>query len=202
MFTGLVEAIAEVSKVEADGHGGAKLQIKHAEMAKKARIGESICVNGACLTVVKFADDCIDFELGPETLKATSLGELVAGSSVNLERALAVGDRLGGHIVTGHIDCVGILAKRENNGDWQKLWFNFEGPKFNDLVVIKGSLAVDGVSLTLVDVEPGQCSVMLIPHTIANTILGNKPEQAKVNLEFDIVAKHVQKMFHNLTIEL
>ena len=193
MFTGLVQALGTVSRVESDGHGGRRLVVSEPRVGPHMAIGESVAVNGACLTVVRLDGPEFNFEAGPETLAKTNLGGLGVGDRVNLERALRVGDALGGHFVTGHVDVVGSVASRERTGDWETVWFAFP-PGWDELVVPKGSVAVDGVSLTVVDVQPGRLSVMLIPHTRAETTHGFKPAGAAVNLEFDLLAKHVRKL--------
>ena len=196
MFTGLVQALGSVSRVRDDGQGGRLLRVSEPGVAPSLTLGESVAVNGVCLTVVERSDGGFDFQAGPETLARTSLGTLAAGDRVNLERALRVGDALGGHFVTGHVDCVGRIAERVPNGDWQTVWFEFPAG-FGELLVEKGSVTVDGVSLTVVDVRPDRLSVMLIPHTLANTTLGHKPVGAAVNLEFDLLAKHVRKLIQS-----
>ena len=201
MFTGLVQALATVQSVTPDGAGGARLTLRAPAVACVAVLGESIAVNGACLTVVAATSDTLDFDCGPETLARTNLGRLAAGSHANLERSLRMGDPLGGHFVTGHIDSVGVISAVEESGGWRT--FHFAVPKgFDDLLVIKGSVAVDGVSLTVVSDAPGSLSVMLIPHTLAHTTLGLKGVGDEVNLEFDLLAKHVKKLFTQLTITL
>jgi riboflavin synthase len=198
MFTGLVQALGDLEQARADGHGGRHVCIREPGIARQVSLGESIAVNGVCLSVVERAGDGFTFQVGPETLAKTNLGELTAGDRVNLERALRVGDALGGHFVTGHVDCVGRIAERVPSGDWQTVWFEFPA-EFGELLVEKGSVAVDGVSLTVVDVLPGRLSVMIIPHTLANTTIGQKPVGAAVNLEFDLLAKHVRKLIQNQT---
>ena len=199
MFTGLVQSLGTVRDVT-DGAGGRRLRVADPALASKAEIGESIAVNGACLTVVARDGDAFDFEAGPETLAKTTLGQLAAGARVNLERALRVGDALGGHFVTGHIDCVGAVLEEIVTGDWLTIWFGFPGAEFGALLVGKGSVAVDGVSLTIVEARPDRFSVMLIPHTREHTTLGRKKPGAAVNLEFDLIAKHVQKLFNRINI--
>jgi riboflavin synthase len=130
------------------------------------------------------------FQAGPETLRRTNLGEVQAGMRVNLERSLRVGDRLGGHIVQGHVDGLGTIARRERQGEWEFVWFRC-GSELARYMVPKGSVAVDGISLTLVDVTADGFSVALIPHTMAATTLGHKQPAATVNLEVDLFAKYV-----------
>ena len=153
-----------------------------------------MAVNGCCLTVVAAAGERFEVQAGPETLARTNLGDKQAGDRVNLERSLRVGDRLGGHFVQGHIDTTAVLRERRREGEWEFLAFTLD-PAWTPLLVSKGSIAVDGVSLTLVDVWPDGFSVMLIPHTL----LGHhawaciKPGD-RVNIETDILAKHVAKL--------
>ena len=199
MFTGLVQAQGTVTRVTPDGHGGARLSVREPAVAPHLVLGESVAVNGCCLTVVRSGGDAFEFDCGPETLARTVLGDLAPGDPVNLERALRVGDAIGGHFVTGHVDCVGTLASKEPAGDWQTLAFTLPA-EYDELLVSKGSIAIDGVSLTLVDVTPGHFTVMLIPHTLAHTTLGPKPPGAPVNLEFDLLAKHVQKLVRRMAI--
>ena len=201
MFTGLVQSLTHIRTVTPDGVGGARLSVVAPAVAASAVFGESIAVNGVCLTVVASDADAVDFECGPETLLRTNLGRLGVGSPVNLERALRMGDPLGGHFVSGHVDCVGTLEAVEPNGEWVTI--TFAVPKaFDELLVLKGSVAIDGISLTLVTVVPGTISVMLIPHTLAHTTLGLKTVGDEVNVEFDLLAKHVKKLFSHLTITL
>lgn len=191
--------MGRVAAVIDDGHGGRHLTVREPGIAPKLTLGESVAVNGACLTVVRSDAETFDFQIGPETVNRTVLGRLTPEDGVNLERSLRVGDALGGHFVTGHVDCVGKVRSRAKQGEWETVWFEYH-PDFDDLLVIKGSVAVDGVSLTVVNVEPTAFSVMLIPHTLAQTTLGVKGAGAEVNLEFDLLAKHVQKMVRNLTV--
>src|SRR5437868_14017989 len=192
MFTGLVQALGTVRAAEDDGHGGRRFGVAEPGLAPHLAVGESVAVNGACMTVVDAHADWFVFEAGPESLARTNLGELAPGDRVNLERALRAGDLLGGHFVSGHVDCVGRVLERVQDGEWETVWFAFP-PEYGELMVEKGSVAVDGVSLTLVEVRPDRFSVMLIPHTRTVTTLGQKPPGAAVNLEFDLLAKHVRK---------
>jgi riboflavin synthase len=191
MFTGLVEALGSVTALTAAG-AGRELTVRAPQLAGELALGESVAVNGACLTVVAHDEACFRFQLAPETLSRTNLGALSAGDRVNLERSLRVSDRLGGHLVQGHIDGVGQVAERLTEGEWVKVWFRCP-PGLAAQMVPKGSVAVDGVSLTLVDVGPDRFSVALIPHTLANTTLGLKGPGAAVNLETDLLGKYVWK---------
>jgi riboflavin synthase len=192
MFTGLVECLGTVRRVADDGAGGRHLTIAAPELTAGLALGESVAVNGACLTVVERDAETCRFQAGPETLRRTNLGELSAGDRVNLERAVRVSDRLGGHLVQGHVDGLGHIAERQKQGEWETVWFRCP-PELAAQMVSKGSVAVDGVSLTLVDVAADRFSVALIPHTLAQTTLGFKPVGAAVNLETDLLAKYVWK---------
>ena len=200
MFTGLVQSLGTVSSVKRDQSGGLALSIDN-EMATSLAIGESVAVNGCCLTVVKKSATTFHFQLGPETLENTVFASLVINSRVNLERALAIGDRLGGHFVTGHVDAVGRLIDITHDGEWTYLGFSVP-QEFDELLVEKGSIAIDGISLTLVDVDPGRVSVMVIPHTLSATTFGMLTVGDPVHLEFDLIAKHVKKLFANLSVEI
>jgi riboflavin synthase len=197
MFTGLVEKLAPVVDL-LDESPGKRLVVRDAEITAEASLGDSIAVNGCCLTVIDLTGDTFAFEAGTETLSRTNLGELSAGSSVNLERSLRVGDRLGGHFVSGHIDFVGHLDAREDDGEWSNFWFRVPS-KWTRQMVAKGSIAIDGVSLTLVDVEVDRFSVALIPHTLEVTTLGQLSPGSRVNLETDLLAKYVEKQLAGQT---
>jgi riboflavin synthase len=193
MFTGLVESLGSVRESAGDGRGGTLLQVAEPTFASQLAIGESVAVNGACLTIIERNASAFQFEVGPETLLKTNLGALKPGDRVNLERSLRVGDRLGGHFVQGHVDGVGTIAERTKQGEWEII--RFRCPRQMTLLMVpKGSIAVDGVSLTLVDVGSDFFTVMLIPHTLANTTLGFKKSGDAVNLEADMLAKHVAKL--------
>lgn len=191
MFTGLVEARGTIERLEQRGPG-VRLFIRAGIVSEGAQLGDSIAVNGCCLTVVEIAGEVLAFDAGSETLSRTNLGGLKAGSFVNLERSLRAGDRLGGHYVTGHIDATGTLDQRIAEGEWAKFWFRV--PRALTMqMVSKGSIAVDGVSLTLVDVEAERFSIALIPHTLDVTTLGQLQPGDMVNLETDLLAKYVEK---------
>ncbi len=189
MFTGLVETMGVVERVEDDGAGGRHLVVAAAFAAELA-LGESVAVNGVCLTVVERDDRRFRFQAGPETLLRSNLGELTPGGRVNLERSLRLGDRLGGHMVQGHVDGVGRVAERLPQGDWETFWFGVPAG-LTKFLVTKGSVAVDGVSLTVVDVTGDRFSVALIPHTLAVTTLGFKRVGDSVNLETDVFARYL-----------
>lgn len=199
MFTGLVEALGAVRDVQTDGPGR-WLTIVEPTVAADAPIGASVAINGVCLTVVEAGPDWLRFQAGPETLRLTNLGELQVGEPVNLERSLKVGDRLGGHIVQGHVDGVGQIDRRLPEKEWETLWFACP-VELTRQMIPKGSVAVDGVSLTLVDVEEGSFSVALIPHTLAATTLGKKGVGAKVNLEVDMFGKYVRRYMEQVGVK-
>ncbi len=191
MFTGLVETLGAVISIE-DQPPGVLLTIAAGAIAEAAAIGDSISVNGCCLTVVRREGDRFSFEAGEETLRRTNLGKLSSGSRVNLERSLRLDDRLGGHFVSGHIDGAGQLIERIDDQDWSTFWFKAP-PQLMRQMAEKGSIAVDGVSLTLVDVQDDRFSVALIPYTLNVTTLGALRVGDAVNLETDILAKYVQR---------
>jgi riboflavin synthase len=191
MFTGLIEALGTVRHVRAD-NAGRQLILAAPTLAPELAVGESVAVNGVCLTVVDCDAETCCFQVGPETLHRTNLGELTAGERVNLERALRWSDRLGGHLVQGHVDGTGQVADRQRQGDWEMVWFTCPAALAAQMVS-KGSVAVDGISLTLVEVREARFSVAVIPHTLTHTTLGFKPVGAPVNLETDLLAKYVWK---------
>jgi len=191
MFTGLVEQLGTIDDVRPEGPG-VRLLVRAPQMAKRTGIGDSIAINGCCLTVVANDGQALAFEAGSETLSRTNLGHLAKGSQVNLERSLQVGDRLGGHFVTGHIDAIGTLDERRDEGQWSLVWFRVPS-RLTRQMASKGSIAVDGVSLTLVDVEDERFSVALIPHTLSVTTLGRLKIGDAVNIETDLLAKYVER---------
>jgi riboflavin synthase len=191
MFTGLVQSLAEVIDVVPEPPG-VRLIIRDAPIAAAAGIGDSIAINGCCLTVVDIDGDHLSFQAGEETLSRTNLGELLPGAAVNLEQSLRAGDAIGGHYVTGHIDAVGTVGSRHDDADWCTMKFRAPAAQLAQMAS-KGSVAVDGVSLTLVDVEKDRFSVALIPHTLTVTTLGQRKIGSRVNIETDVLAKYVER---------
>lgn len=203
MFTGLIEALGTISKLTPEPHG-LRLTVQSSlfqqnrqkgegrEEENRLAIGDSIAINGCCLTVVAIDADRVDFQAGEETLRKTNLGDLTEGAHVNLERSLRVGDRMGGHFVTGHIDGQGKIKKIEQQGDWAYYHFAVP-PQWISHLASKGSIAVDGISLTVVDVDADGFSVALIPHTLQATTLGHRRVGDSVNLETDVLAKYVAR---------
>ena len=187
MFSGIIEEIGQVKKISKYSNI-TLLEVKADKVLEDTKTGDSISVNGACLTVVKKEAGVLIFEAMPETLKVTNLGVLKISDKVNLERSLKVGDRISGHFVTGHIDCIGLVRKKNYlNGN---LCFEIAvHPEFIKYCLPKGSIAIDGISLTLVSIRANSFSVYIIPHTLKNTTLGFKGPSDKVNIEFDILAK-------------
>jgi riboflavin synthase len=198
MFTGLVETLGTVTRQSLDGAGGRSLMLA-APFAGDLTLGESVAINGACLTVIEQTPDSFLVQAGPETLRRTNLGDLRDGDRVNLERSLRLGERLGGHIVQGHVDGLGRIVDRKPQGEWETIWI--AGPaELAAQMVTKGSVAVDGVSLTLVDVLADRFSVALIPHTLTITTLGFKQVGDAVNIETDLFGKYVTKYLQALAL--
>ena len=191
MFTGLVETLGTIRELRPVGPG-VRLAVAAGNVAAGAKLGDSIALNGCCLTVVGQTGDVLEFDAGSETLSRTNLGRLSAGSHVNLERALKAGERLGGHYVTGHVDCLGTLDSIRPEGDWAFYHFRVPVAQIRQMAS-KGSVAVDGVSLTLVDVSAERFSIALIPHTLAVTTLGKLTVGDAVNIETDLLAKYVEQ---------
>ena len=192
MFTGLVEGLGTVRSLTPQGNAVEIALAPPAEVTDAAQIGESVAINGCCLTVVQASRDEWIFQAGAETLSRTNLGSLQPGDRVNIERSLRVGDRLGGHFVQGHIDGPGRVARIDRDGEWVNMYFTVP-PALARQMVVKGSIAVDGVSLTLVTVDAESFSVALIPHTLDVTTLGSRRIGDNVNIETDIVGKYLEK---------
>jgi riboflavin synthase len=192
MFSGIVESLGIVTGLFNEGVG-CRLEIEDELVGGSVKTADSVAVNGCCLTVIGKSGNKFEFQAGPETLSRTNLGELVVGSRVNLERALLVGERLGGHFVSGHIDGQGELVRIDDLGDWQDYYFKVP-PELSVQMASKGSVAVDGASLTLVKCDADLFSVALIPYTLKVTTLGFRKIGDKANIETDILAKYVQKL--------
>ena len=192
MFTGIVEEIGKIRSIQPGTHS-VRLEIEAERVLEGTRVGDSIATNGVCLTVTQLESSSFWADVMPETLRRSSLGGLCKGDCVNLERALRWEDRLGGHLVSGHIDGVGRIEsiRQEDNAVWLTIAAD---QKLLRYVVEKGSIAIDGVSLTVASVTSSQFRVSLIPHTRFVTVLGSKRVGEPVNLEVDIVAKYVEKL--------
>lgn len=189
MFTGIIEEIGEVVALERQGNA-ARLRMRAREVLSDAKLGDSLSHNGVCLTIAELTPPTYACDVMLETLRRTTLGDLRPGDAVNLERALGVGGRFGGHFVQGHVDGVGELRDIRREQEW--VTYTFAAPaEVLEFTVAKGSIAIDGISLTVVDREPETFSVSLIPHTLAITTLGRLRVGARVNLEADILAKYV-----------
>lgn len=189
MFTGIIEEVARVSKIQRTGNS-LRLRIDAKLVVKNLKSGDSVCVNGVCLTVVNSGVDFFELDAVEETIKRTNLGLLKNGDYVNLERARTFSDRIDGHIVQGHIDAIGRLLRINFLPNSKILLFSFPR-EYEELIVPKGSIAIDGISLTVVEVENDTFSVSVVPYTFDNTNLKYKKIGDVVNLEFDILGKYV-----------
>ena len=188
MFTGIVEELGTVGSIKSG-----VLIVDASLVLEDLDVKDSICVNGACLTVTGLTGKGFQVDVVPETLRRTNLGELTSGSKVNLERSLQMGGRLGGHIVQGHVDGTGEISSIEEDGD-AYLYSFVVSPELSRYIVQKGFICVDGISLTVVDCADDEFTVTLIPYTREHTVLGTKSEGNKVNLEADIMAKYIEKL--------
>jgi riboflavin synthase len=193
MFTGIVEELGRVRAVVPNA-GGARIEIDAVTVLDDATIGASIAVNGCCLTVVELGDGHWAADAVVETLARTNLGALTAGDPVNLERPVRLADRLGGHLVQGHVDGTGALRTREPQSDGSELLGFSAPPEVLRYVVHKGSITVDGISLTVAAVHADGFDVAVIPHTLAVTTLGSRRAGSRVNLEVDLIAKYVERL--------
>jgi len=192
MFTGIIEELGSI--IQADiVTNGMNLTIECSKILEDINLGDSICVNGCCQTVVDFNKKWFKTNLSPETLKVTNFSQIKSGQKVNLERAMSANSRFGGHIVQGHIDGVGILQNIKNNGSFYQLNFSVE----NDLlkyIINKGSITINGISLTVSEILQNGFEVVIIPHTFENTILQFAKIGDKMNIETDIIGRYVEKM--------
>lgn len=194
MFTGIVEEMGTVRSLEIRSDS-AKLKVAAAKVLTDVRLGDSIAVNGVCLTVVSFVADSFIADVMPETLRKTNLGQLRPGDRVNLERAMALGGRLGGHLVSGHVDGTGRI--RDKRGEGNAVVITLEAPpEIMRFIVPKGSIAIDGISLTVANAGTETFSVSVIPHTLTQTTLGTKSAGDLVNLENDMIGKYVDRLIH------
>ncbi|MBL7197277.1 MAG: riboflavin synthase [Candidatus Omnitrophica bacterium] len=188
MFTGIIQEIG-IATYFSRYQKSQNLKVRTKTISSDAKIGDSISVNGVCLTITNIKSDILSFDLVPETIELTNLGLLKVGDCLNLEESLKANDKISGHFVTGHIDCKGIIKKKgiiKNNH-----FFEISVPgKFMNLLTPKGSVAIDGISLTVVNVFRDSFTVYIIPHTLNNTIIGKKGVAKEVNIEFDILAKY------------
>lgn len=196
MFTGLVEEMGRV--VERDGAG---LVVSADRVLEDSDLGASVAVNGACLTVVERGPKRLRFDVGPETLARTALGELTAGDPVNLERPMRLGGMVGGHLVQGHVDGVGVVTAFTREAETARLTIEWRDRALAALLIPQGSVAVDGVSLTVARLNARDFEIMIIPHTLAMTTLGSLVPGRRVNLEMDMIGKYVQRILQLQTRE-
>ena len=197
MFTGIVKGMAVVTSTSKSRSGAETIiRVRLGKLGRGLKKGDSVCINGACLTATKLSNGEAEFEMVSETIRRTSLGQTRPGEMVNVERSLRVGDRLEGHFVLGHVDGTGIIEDMEKKSSETTIWINLDRELIKS-VVPKGSIAVDGVSLTLVGVEDNRVSVSLIPHTLKVTTLGMRHRGDRVNIETDILGKYVMTNLPN-----
>ena len=192
MFTGIIEGLGNIIRFDkkTSNRSAAKMKINLGKIAKGLKVGDSVAINGVCLTAINISKGIAEFEMVGETIKKTNLGSLGSGDRVNIERSLKVGERLEGHFVLGHIDGVGTISKLQKQTNQVKIWIKI--PKeLSKYVIKKGSVTVDGISLTVVDVLKDQFSVSIIPHTMKITNLNYKKVGDKVNIETDILGKYI-----------
>lgn len=192
MFTGIIEEIGQVDTIQ-NGEKSSRITIKASLVLEETIVGDSICTNGVCLTVTKINKNSFQADVMAETLRKSNLGNLKSGSYVNLERALSLNKRLGGHLVSGHIDGIGEIIGRESEDN--AIWITIKTSKeILRYIIEKGSVGIDGISLTVAGVDENSFKVSIIPHTGENTTLVNKLEGETVNLECDLIGKYVEKL--------
>ena len=199
MFTGIVEEMGLIRSL-ANGQSSAALTVEAARVLDGIRLGDSIAVNGACLTVTGFSAGSFTVDVMHETLRKTNLGRLQAGSRVNLERAMALGDRLGGHLVAGHVDAAGVILSLQEKGIATEMWVSVPG-ELEQYLIPQGSVALDGVSLTIADLKEGALMVGLIPHTRETTTLGGKKTGDLLNIEADLLGKYVSSLLQRAGVQ-
>jgi riboflavin synthase len=191
MFTGLIEEVGKV--LERDG---ARLVVSADRVLEDSGLGASVAVNGACLTVVERQPGWMRFDMGPETLARTALGDLATGDAVNLERPLRLGGLVGGHLVQGHVDGVGLVVGCRRRAETARLTIEWRDEALAPLLIPQGSVAVDGVSLTVARLNARDFEIMVIPHTLGATTLGRVRKGQRVNLEMDMIGKYVRRLLH------
>lgn len=193
MFTGIVKGKGEIAALERSG-GDVRLSVCSDQLPfNDYEVGESIAVNGVCLTAVQLRKDGFDTDVSVETLDVTGLGQLAVGSAVNLEPSLSLGDRLGGHLVSGHVDCVGVVTGRATDARSVRLSIEIPG-EYARYVARKGSVCVDGVSLTINEVSANSFDLNIIPHTAETTIIGDYSTGTRVNVEVDMLARYIERL--------
>ena len=198
MFTGIIEGVGEVKSIcknkDTNKRADTKLTISLEKIANGMKVGDSININGACLTITKMSKRTADFELVDETIKRTCLGLIKAGDKVNIERSLRLSDRLEGHIILGHVDCTGIIDEIIKTRTGTHMWIRIENRELSGSFVSKGSVAIDGISLTVVNAKDDRISIALIPHTLTTTTMGSKSKGNRVNIEIDIISRYVRSI--------
>jgi riboflavin synthase len=198
MFTGIIEDVVEVKSIckinDTNKKADVKLTIFLGKISRGMKVGDSMSINGACLTITKLSKGTADFEIVNETIKRTCLGLVKSGDKVNIERSLRLRDRLEGHIVLGHVDCTGIIDEIITTQTGTYMWIRIEDKEYSGSFVSKGSVAIDGISLTVVNVKDDRISIALIPHTLTTTTLGSKSIGNKVNIEIDIIGRYVNSI--------
>lgn len=199
MFTGIIEGLARVSSIEKSLKGGKDmiLRIDLGNMSEDLRIGDSVSINGTCLTVVKLDKQRAEFEVVKETNERTAIGSLKMGDMVNIEKSLRVGGKIDGHIVLGHVDCIGTIDEINKSDIEKKMWIKVKDPGLMKFITTKGSVAIDGISLTVTDIDDLQnrFAISLIPHTAQVTTLGFKKESEEVNIEVDVVSRYLYRFY-------
>jgi len=196
MFTGLIEQVCRIQAVR-PGAGAVKLTIDLGKLADECKIGDSVAVSGVCLTVAGLEGNLVRFDVSGETLAKSSLAKLTSGSKVNIELAMKIGDRFGGHIVQGHVDGVAKIKTIDKRGEFADIRFEAEG-ELLDQMVVKGSVAVDGISLTIASMDVSNFSMAVIPETLKKTTLGEAKTGDVVNIETDIIIKTIKKQLEKI----
>lgn len=196
MFTGIIEELGTVKKMKHASEQSVDMTIGSTKVLEDVHVGDSISVNGICLTVTHFSSNDFQVDVMPETIKSTSLNALTEGSKVNLERSMSANGRFGGHFVSGHVDGTGKITRKQKQEN--AIYYDIEIPEeLTKYFLLKGSVAVDGISLTIFNVDQNTFTISLIPHTVSETILGAKKQGDIVNIECDMLAKHVQNLLNN-----